>query len=66
MRSQWDAIANYHAKMFDRPQHPSPTPRHDPGSGMKCFVDMFYIMLFVRTHTKFGIKNLKIDVVIKI
>ena len=65
MRSRWGAVANYHAKMFDRPQYPSPTPRHDPGSRMFCWYVLY--ILFVRTHTKFGIKKIfEIDVVIEI
>ena len=47
---------------FLTPQAPrSPTPGHDLGSRMKILFNMFSL-LFVRTHTKFGIKIFEINV----
>ena len=57
-RSQWGAIANPHAKVFDSPPAPpSPTPGHDLGNRMKILFNMFSIFLFVRPH-KVWCKNL--------
>ena len=49
------------------PQRPKVPPLgHDPGDIMQVPSDMFCIFLFVRTHTKFGIKIFEIDFVIEI
>ena len=63
-RSRWGAIANPHAKVFDSPSPRSPTPEHDLGNRMKNSVQYVFFLLFVRTHTKFGIKIFEIDMLI--
>ena len=61
-RSRWGAIANLsHAQVFD-PQLPkSPPLWHNPGDRIKNSVWYVSDLLFVRTHTMFGIKNFEID-----
>ena len=44
------------------PPHPEDPPwGHEPGNRMKILFNMFSNLLFVRTHTKFGIKIFEID-----
>ena len=57
MRSQWGAIPSPQAKVFYPPASPSPTSGTWPQQQNENFV--FYL-LFVRTHTKYGIKSLKL------
>ena len=47
-------------KFLTPPAPCSPTPGHDLGNRMKIRFNVFYL-LFVRTHTKFGIKIFEID-----
>ena len=65
-RSRWGAIANPHAKVFDSPS----TPQSHPGAWLwqqnENSVQYVSYLLFVRTHTKFGIKIFEIDMVTKI
>ena len=69
MRSRWGAIANLHskivseydqAKVFDLPAPTSPTPRAWPQQQNENSVQYVFYLLFVRTHTKFGIKILEL------
>ena len=60
MRSRWDAIANPYAKDFDPPAPPSPTPGAWPQQQNENSVRYVFYLLFVRTHTKFGIKIFEI------
>ena len=47
---------------FTPPAPRSPTPGQDLGNRMKILFNMFFIFfIFVRTHTKFGIKIFEID-----
>ena len=49
-------------KFLTPPAPRSPTPGHDLGNRMKILFNMFSIFfIFVRTHTKFGIKIFEID-----
>ena len=59
MRSQWGAIANPQAP-------PGPTPGTWPRQQNENSKQYDFYLLFVRIHTKFGIKILEIDVVTKI
>ena len=61
MRSRWGAIANAHAKVFDPPAPPSPTPGAWPQQDNEKSVQYVFYLLFVRMHTKFGIKKFRID-----
>ena len=57
-RSRWGTIANSNAKVFDSPQQPQVPPWQQ---NENSFQYVFYL-LFVRTHTKFGIKIFEIDI----
>ena len=65
MRSQWGAIANTHSKVLTHPAPPSPTPGALPQQQNEHSVQYVFYLLFVRTHTKFGIKILEFDSVTK-
>ena len=56
MCSRWGAITNPHAQVFDIQHTQVPPLGHDPGVGKSS---VWYVLyhLFVRTHTKFGIKE---------
>ena len=60
--SRWGAIANPHAKVFDSlstlQSHPGALPWQQNENSVQY---VFYI-LFMRTHTKFGIKIFEIDI----
>ena len=60
MRSRWGAIAKPHAKVFDPPALPSPTPGAWPQQQNKNSVQYVFYLLFVRKRTKFGIKILEL------
>ena len=63
-RSRWAAIANPHAKVFDSPSTPKSHPwGMTPATEWKFCSICF---LFVRTHTKFGIKIIEYDMVAEI
>ena len=68
MRSRWGALAIHHTNIFDPPPPapPSPTPEACPRQHNENFVLYVLYLLFVRTHTKFGIKIFEIDFVIEI
>ena len=57
-RSRWGTIANPDAKIFDSPQQPQVPPWQQ---NENSFQYVFYL-LFVRTHTEFGIKIFEIDI----
>ena len=59
-RSQWGAIANPHAKVFDSPSIPRSHPGASPWQQNENSVQYVFYLLFVRWHTKFGIKSLKL------
>ena len=60
-RSRWGAIANPHAKVFDSPNAPQSQPGAWPWQQNENSVQYVFYLLFVRTHTKFGIKIFEID-----
>ena len=60
-RSRWGAIANPHAKVFDSPSTPQSHPGACPWQQNENSVQYVFYLLFVRTHTKFGIKIFEID-----
>ena len=68
MRSQWGAIENPHAQVFDPPpQAPiSPTPGAWPRQWNEHTVWYVLYLLFVRTHTQIVIKIFEIEFVIDI
>ena len=55
MRSRSGPIANPNTYVFDPPSTPSPTPEQIDNS-----VQYVICILFLRTHTKFGIKILEL------
>ena len=55
------AIANPHAKFFYSSQHPKSHLRAWPWQQNENSVQYVSYLLFVRTHTKFGIKIFEID-----
>ena len=57
-RSRWGAIANPLAKVFDSPSTPQSHPGAYPWQQNEYSVQYVFYLLFVRTHTKFGIKIL--------
>ena len=57
--SGWGTIANPHAKVFDPPATPSPIWQQHENS-----LQYVFYLLFVRTHTNFGIKIFEIDMLI--
>ena len=61
MRSRLGAIANPHAKFFYSSQHPKSHLRAWPWQQNENSVQYVSYLLFVRTHTKFGIKIFEID-----
>ena len=56
-RSRWGTIANPHAKVFDSPL--PQLPQVPPWQQNENPLQYVFYLLFVRTHTKFGIKSLK-------
>ena len=60
-RSRWGAIANPHAKVFDSPSTPKSHLGAWPWQQNENSVQYVFYLLFVRTHTKFGIKIFEID-----
>ena len=60
-RSWWGAIANPHAKVFDSPSTLQSHPGAWPWKQNENSVQYVFYLLFVRTHTKFGIKIFEID-----
>ena len=61
VRSRWGAIANPQAKVFDSPSILKSHPRAWPWQQNENSVQYVFYLLFVRTHTKFGIKIFEID-----
>ena len=61
MHSRWGAIVNPHAKVFDSPSTPESHPGAWPSQQNENSVQYIFYLLFVRTHTKFGIKIFEID-----
>ena len=61
MRSRWGAIANPQAKVIDSPSTPQSHLGAWPWQQNKNSVQNVFYLLFVRTHTKFGIKIFEID-----
>ena len=59
--SWWGAIANPLAKVFDSPSTPQSHPGAWPWQQNENSVQYVFYLLFVRTHTKFGIKIFEID-----
>ena len=57
MRSRSGTIANSHAKVFDTPAPPSPTPGAWSRQQNENSVQYVFYLSFVRTQAKFGIKN---------
>ena len=61
-RSQWGAIANPHAKVFDSPQHPQVPPRGMTLATEWKFCSIcFPSYICENTHKEFGIKIFEID-----
>ena len=60
-RSWWGAIANPHAKVFDSPSTPQSHPGAWPWQQNENSAQYVIYLLFVWTHTKFGIKIFEID-----
>ena len=60
-RSRRGAIANPHATVFDSPSTPKSNPGQLPWQQNENSVQYVFYLLFVKTHTKFGIKNFRID-----
>ena len=60
-RSRLGAIANPNAKVFDSPSTPKFHPGAWPWQQNENSVQYVFYLLFVRTHTKFGIKIFEID-----
>ena len=60
MRSPWGAIANPQAKVFDPASTPQSTPGAWPQQQNENSVQYVFYILFVRTHTNFGIKTLEL------
>ena len=65
-RSRWGAIANPHAKALDSPSTLQSHPGAWPWQQNENSVQYVFYILFVRTHTKFGIKIFEIDMVTEI
>ena len=61
-RSRWGAIANPHANTFDSPSTLQSHPWALPWQQNENSVQYVFYLLFVRTHTKFGIKVFEIEI----
>ena len=61
VRSRWGSIANPHAKVFDSLSTPQSHPGALPLQQNENSVQYVFYLLFVRKHTKFGIKIFEID-----
>ena len=64
VRSRWRAIVNPHAKVFDSPSNPKSHPGACPWQQNENSVQCVFYLLFVRTHTKFGMKIFEIDLLV--
>ena len=60
-RSRLGAVANPHAKVFYSPSAPKSHPPSCPWNQNENSDQYVFYLLFVRTHTKFGIKIFEID-----